>query len=68
MQLRKFDDETENAMLDVNSFWKLERDPLYKWGKQKGALEIAREMKKDKFPIETIAKLTKLPVKEIEAL
>ncbi|MNX74277.1 hypothetical protein D3C86_1057110 [compost metagenome] len=32
------------------------------------ALEIAREMKKDKFPIEQIAKLTKLSIKEIEAL
>ncbi|MNY40878.1 hypothetical protein D3C86_1756550 [compost metagenome] len=72
MQLRKFDNETENAMLDVNSFWKLERDPLYKWGKQKGrheeALEIARELKKEGLSIEFIAKTTKLPKQEIKAL
>ena len=37
-------------------------------GRHAEALEIAREMKKDKFPIEKIAKLTKLTLKEIEAL
>ncbi|MNL06430.1 hypothetical protein D3C87_1270650 [compost metagenome] len=37
-------------------------------GRHEEALEIAREMKKDKFPIEQIAKLTKLSIKEIEAL
>ncbi|MBB5438575.1 putative transposase/invertase (TIGR01784 family) [Pedobacter sp. AK017] len=37
-------------------------------GRHAEALEIAREMKKDKFPIEKIAKLTKLPVEEIQAL
>lgn len=37
-------------------------------GRHEEALEIAREMKKDKFSIETIAKLTKLPIEEIQAL
>ncbi|SMC44930.1 RpnC/YadD family protein [Pedobacter africanus] len=37
-------------------------------GRHEEALEIAREMKKDKFPTETIAKLTKLSIKEIEEL
>ncbi|SMC59271.1 hypothetical protein SAMN04488524_1363 [Pedobacter africanus] len=37
-------------------------------GRHDEALEIAREMKKDKFPVETIAKLTKLTIQEIEAL
>ena len=37
-------------------------------GRHEEALEIAREMRKDKFSIETIAKLTKLPIEEIEAL
>lgn len=37
-------------------------------GRHEEALEIALEMKKDKFPIEKIAKLTKLTIKEIEAL
>ena len=31
-------------------------------------LEIALEMKKDKFPVERIAKITGLPIQEIEAL
>lgn len=37
-------------------------------GKHEEAVTIAREMKKDKFPIEKIAKLTKLPIQEIESL
>lgn len=37
-------------------------------GRHDEAVEIAREMKKDKFPVETIAKLTKLTIQEIEAL
>jgi predicted transposase YdaD len=44
---------------------KLEGEAL---GRHAEALEIAREMKKDKFPLETIVKLTKLTTKEIEAL
>ena len=37
-------------------------------GKQEYQLEIAREMKKDKFPIETIVKLTKLSAAKIRRL
>jgi predicted transposase/invertase (TIGR01784 family) len=37
-------------------------------GRHVEALEIAYEMKKDKFPVEKIAKLTKLSVEEIESL
>lgn len=37
-------------------------------GRNKVALEIALEMKKDSFPIEKIVKLTKLSAKEVEAL
>ena|GEM_PF-5419048 len=37
-------------------------------GKQEYQLEIAREMKKDKFPIETIVKLTKLAAAKIRRL
>ncbi|MBB5436597.1 putative transposase/invertase (TIGR01784 family) [Pedobacter sp. AK017] len=67
-------------MLEVKTFWKKERDVLYKWGQEDGiqtgkakgrheeALAIAREMKKDKFPIDKIAKLTKLSIEEIEQL
>ena len=75
MQLRKFDNETENAMLDVNSFWKLERDPLYKRGRQvaqEKALEekrvIARDLKKEGLAIDFIARTTKLSIQEIESL
>lgn len=72
MQLRNFDKQIDPTMLNVNSFWKKERDILYKWGRQDGrheeALEIARELKKEGLSIEFIAKTTKLSVKEIEAL
>lgn len=37
-------------------------------GRHEEALEIAREMKKDKFPADKIAKFTKLSIQEIEAL
>lgn len=37
-------------------------------GRHEEALEIAFEMKKDQFPMETIAKLTKLPIEEIAKL
>ena len=37
-------------------------------GRHEEALEIAREMKKDQFPIEKIVKFTKLSVQEIEGL
>ena len=37
-------------------------------GRHEEALEIARAMKKDKFPVAQTAKLTKLSIKEIEAL
>ncbi|SMC88763.1 RpnC/YadD family protein [Pedobacter africanus] len=72
MQLRKFDNETQEAMLDVNSFWKLERDPLYKRGRQEGEsksrYEMARGMKKEGVHIDVIVKVSKLSKKEIEAL
>ncbi|MEQ7799797.1 hypothetical protein ABDJ41_08275 [Pedobacter sp. ASV1-7] len=32
------------------------------------SLEIAREMKKDKFPVDKISKFTKLSIEEIEKL
>lgn len=37
-------------------------------GRHEEALEIAFEMKKDQFPIEKIAQLTKLPIEEIQGL
>jgi predicted transposase YdaD len=75
IQLRKLGKEFKIAMGTITKF-KVEKDPFFQDGVKKGkaegrheeALEIAREMKKDKFPIEQIAKLTKLSRKEIEAL
>ncbi len=37
-------------------------------GRHEEALEIAREMKKDQFPVDKIIKITKLTIQEIEAL
>lgn len=79
MQLRKFDNETEHAMLDVNSFWKLERDPLYKRGKQVAeekaqvkALEekkaIARNLKSKSIKLKIIAQATGFTIEEIKGL
>lgn len=82
-QSKLYDKEFKIAMGTITKF-KVEKDPFYqdgvktgiktgiKAGEAKGrreeALQIASEMKKDKFPIDTIAKLTKLSTKEIEAL
>jgi len=79
IQLRKLTKEFKIAMGTITKF-KVEKDPFFqdgkkigiKEGKAKGrheeALDIALEMKKDKFSLEIIAKLTKLSIKEIEAL
>lgn len=75
IQLRKLGKEFKIAMGTITKF-KVEKDPFYqdgvKIGRKKGrreeALEIAQEMKKDKFPVEKIAKFTKLSVEEIVSL
>ncbi|TCC97605.1 RpnC/YadD family protein [Pedobacter hiemivivus] len=80
VQLRKLDKELEMAMDSVNTFWRKERDVLFKWGKKEGiekgiqkgehkkAVEVAKEMLVEKEPLERIAKYTKLSIKEIEVL
>lgn len=84
IQLRNLDEKIDKAMLEIKTFWKKERDTLYKWGKEDGiqkgieqgeakgrheeALEIARELKKEGLTAEFIAKTTKLSVSEIKAL
>ena len=75
IQLRKLGKEFKIAMGIITKF-KKEKDPFYqdgvKIGREKGrheeALEIAYEMKKEKFPVERIAKFTKLSVEVIESL
>ncbi len=64
-------------MKSVKTFFKVERDPLYKWGIEKGAKEerakaeqeklnekiaIARSLKKEGIPVETIARTTGLSI------
>lgn len=75
LQMRNLDKQTDDAMESVNTFFKIERDTLYKWGRQEGLAkaekekkEMARQMLADKFPIDQIAKYTKLSIAEIEAL
>lgn len=79
IQIRKLGKEFKIAMGTITKF-KVEKDPFYQdgvktgikageaKGRRKEALQIAREMKKDQFPIETIAKLTKLSTEDIEVL
>lgn len=71
-------------MDSVNTFWRKERDVLFKWGKKEGiekgmqkgiqkgmhkkALETAKEMLIEKEPLERIVKYTKLSIREIEVL
>ncbi|WP_316833778.1 hypothetical protein [Pedobacter nutrimenti] len=62
-------------MQSVSTFFKEEKDFLYKKGKQKAQAkaleekkEIARELKNIGLTIEFISKAVKLTIKEIEAL
>lgn len=60
----------------AGKIFKEEKDILYRRGEIKGiekgryeeALEIAFELKKDKFPVEKIAKYTGLSIEEIQSL
>ncbi|MDR6786495.1 putative transposase/invertase (TIGR01784 family) [Pedobacter africanus] len=67
------------TMLNVNSFWKKERDILYKWGKQDAKAEaeakaleekkaIARNLKDKGIDLKIIAEATGFKRKELEAL
>lgn len=80
IQLRNLETQLNEVMLTVNSFFKKERDVLFKWGVQEGietgeingrikeARKIAIEMKKDQIPFEKISKFTKLTIAEIDSL
>lgn len=76
VQLRNLEQQTDNAMESVNTFFKKERDTLYKWGKKEGiekgrheeALEIARNLKNKGVEIEIISESTGLAIQEIEDL
>lgn len=61
--MRKFDNETENAMLDVNSFWKLERDPLYKKGiEEKSHVVIKNLIEQFGFSDEQVADVAEVSI------
>lgn len=66
----KFEEEVEQLKGNVASMGVIEilMERREKKGRYQEALKIAIEMKKDKFPIEKIAKITGLPIKEVEAL
>ncbi|WP_316812589.1 hypothetical protein [Pedobacter heparinus] len=73
--MRNFDKQIDTAMLEVNTFWKKERDTMYKWGKQEAeakALEekkaIARNLKNKDIDLKIIAEATGLPIGEIQSL
>ena len=83
-QLRKLDVKFIEVMETITKFFKEEKDPLFRRGEAigeargdargeargdaKSRIEIAGEMKKEGFPIEQIAKFTKLSLEEIEKL
>lgn len=75
VKLRNLGQNLEEVMMTISKFFK-EEDLLFLLGQKKGiekgrhtaALAIAREMKDDKFSLETISRLTKLSIEEIEGL
>ena len=58
----------EKAIRDENSIFDAGKDIGRKEGKEEGKKEIAKSMLKEKMPIETIIKITKLSRKEIEKI
>jgi predicted transposase/invertase (TIGR01784 family) len=77
IQLRNLETHLNKAMLTVNSFFKKERDVLFKWGLEQGieqgaekrSKEMARKLKdKNLLLVDEIAELTGLSAEEIEAL
>ncbi len=69
VQIRNLVDQFEAAMESVKTFFKVERDPLYKWGvreerakAEQEKIAIARSLKKEGIPVETIAKTTGLSI------
>lgn len=84
LQMRNLDKEKDKAMDSVNTFFKIERDTLYKWGvrdgkakarialdkaeKKKMVCNMAVKLKSHKIAIELIADVTGLSVKEIKTL
>ena len=58
----------EKALRDENSIFDAGKDIGKKEGKEEGKKEIAKSMLKEKMPIETIIKITKLSREEIEKI
>ncbi|SHN45482.1 hypothetical protein [Chitinophaga sp. CF418] len=73
-QLRNFEKDFKliTSMGPISSFFKIEKDPFYKEGVEKGelkkAIEFARKLLTRKYPLNEIAELTELPIREIEQL
>lgn len=75
VQMRNLEQQTDKAMESVSTFFKKERDTLYKWGIQKGeakgehkkAVEMARQMLAEKEPFDKIFRYTGLSIEEIKA-
>jgi hypothetical protein len=59
-------------MESITTFFRVENDPLFRRGEARGeqnkAIAVAIELKKERFPIEQIAKFTALSIEEIETL
>jgi len=75
LQMRNLEEQTDKAMESVNTFFKIERDTLYKWGRkaerakaQEEKKEMARKMLLAKEPLEKITEYTGLSMQEIKAL
>lgn len=72
VNLRKLALTLDEVMESVTTFFKEEKQPMFKRGEQKGgyrkAIEIARKMKKEGFSLEQIIKFTELSDIEIKDL
>lgn len=73
-QLRNLEDDFEKItiMEPISSFFKLEKDPFFKKGIDRGmqvaTINNAREMKNEGISLETIVKITKLSEEEVQKL
>ena len=58
----------QKAIMDEKSIYAAGVDKGKEEGTKNEKIQIAKEMKKENIPIETIAKVTKLTIEEIEKL
>lgn len=68
VQIRNLEEQLSSAMETISKYFKEEKDPFYKKGREQEKKENALKMKKSGIEISLIANITGLSIEEIEKL